>query len=390
MSSSVGFEAFVSAIFHISNRTESGYMIWDRVLPTGRSVSTFMDARERREWNLTLSSECPKSPTLRTCFTVWPPIIRPPNGRASSHPASSGIAASRRIHLDGHTLYFERVHGTSLDPAWKNATHSQRVVIAKQLGEFCKGFLSARHTEAGRICADIHTDSVPPEIGLPDAVSGFVDPFGSSQSHAEVLGETLRRWPRSKGNSLRRVCCELLRRPEAKASYEAISNAIDWRKLQAETRAPELLYDSSAYMWCANVVKAMGMMGLFYEPPGSISPFSLCHFDLFPRNIMVTFGEDGATTLTGIVDWDFALYGPGFVTCAPPAYLWRGSCYYNGSRCNCCSEAEVEPLSPSMNEPVGLEGQRSRKHLITPRALTGSVWRMNLRSLLFGRYSSSS
>jgi aminoglycoside phosphotransferase (APT) family kinase protein len=45
--------------------------------------------------------------------------------------------------------------------------------------------------------------------------------------------------------------------------------------------------------------------------------FCLCHRDLEPRSILV--GEQG---ITGILDWDSALFGPLLLSCRPPMWFW--------------------------------------------------------------------
>ena len=61
------------------------------------------------------------------------------------------------------------------------------------------------------------------------------------------------------------------------------------------------------------------MSGLGYET-------CLCHLDLntAPRNIMADFDKDNPDDLeiTGILDWDSAIFAPRFVGCAPPMWIW--------------------------------------------------------------------
>ncbi len=52
--------------------------------------------------------------------------------------------------------------------------------------------------------------------------------------------------------------------------------------------------------------------------------YCLCHLDLAtaPRNIMVDIREDDSLHISGILDWDEAVFAPKFVACAPPMWLW--------------------------------------------------------------------
>ncbi|KAI6092727.1 hypothetical protein F4821DRAFT_223127 [Hypoxylon rubiginosum] len=50
---------------------------------------------------------------------------------------------------------------------------------------------------------------------------------------------------------------------------------------------------------------------------------SLEHFDITPRNIIVhPEPSTGNPVISGIIDWDQAVFAPHFVCCKPPAWLW--------------------------------------------------------------------
>jgi Ser/Thr protein kinase RdoA (MazF antagonist) len=50
---------------------------------------------------------------------------------------------------------------------------------------------------------------------------------------------------------------------------------------------------------------------------------SLCHLDLAPRNILVDHASNAALSrISGILDWDSAVFGPSFMSCAPPLWIW--------------------------------------------------------------------
>lgn len=58
--------------------------------------------------------------------------------------------------------------------------------------------------------------------------------------------------------------------------------------------------------------------------------FCLWHTDPFPRNIIVDLTKQGHDILSGVVDWDAPLFGPGFVACMPPSWLWAPLWYTHG------------------------------------------------------------
>ncbi|CAH0020412.1 unnamed protein product [Clonostachys rhizophaga] len=48
--------------------------------------------------------------------------------------------------------------------------------------------------------------------------------------------------------------------------------------------------------------------------------YSLCHLDFHPRNILINPGA--RQIISGIIDWDSALFLPTFMACEPPMWLW--------------------------------------------------------------------
>lgn len=51
--------------------------------------------------------------------------------------------------------------------------------------------------------------------------------------------------------------------------------------------------------------------------------YCLCHLDLEPRNILVSApSPTQPQAITGILDWDSALFAPPLMSCSPPMCLW--------------------------------------------------------------------
>ena len=51
--------------------------------------------------------------------------------------------------------------------------------------------------------------------------------------------------------------------------------------------------------------------------------FCLTHYNLDPCNIMVDIQDDGTLKITGILDWDLAMFAPKWVHCRPPMWIWN-------------------------------------------------------------------
>lgn len=49
----------------------------------------------------------------------------------------------------------------------------------------------------------------------------------------------------------------------------------------------------------------------------------LSHLDLASQNIMVEIRPDNSITVTGVLDFDSAVFAPKFVSCYPPWWLWQ-------------------------------------------------------------------
>ena len=90
-------------------------------------------------------------------------------------------------------------------------------------------------------------------------------------------------------------------------------------------KALELRCDPASIRWSAlydrlvTMATQMDDLGFFANNENCV-----CHLDLLgaPRNIMADIKSDGSLSITGILDWDSAVFAPKFVGCAPPMWLW--------------------------------------------------------------------
>lgn len=91
-----------------------------------------------------------------------------------------------------------------------------------------------------------------------------------------------------------------------------------WKALELRSD-PSTMGWSKQYDCLATMADQMDEMGFFGSGLNC-----LCHLDLLgaPRNIMVDIKSDGHLSITGILDWDSAVFAPKFVGCAPPMWLW--------------------------------------------------------------------
>lgn len=65
------------------------------------------------------------------------------------------------------------------------------------------------------------------------------------------------------------------------------------------------------------IVEHMADLGLFQD-----QNYYLTHIDFEPRNMMIHIQDEQTATLSGILDWDGALFAPAFLNCRSPQWLW--------------------------------------------------------------------
>ena len=193
-----------------------------------------------------------------------------------------------------------RIPGRDLDDVWDDLSHSQRRVVAKEVGILIKTLLSLESPVAGTIEAVASGSETPGE--LPHIV-----PFTLMDAHGNPL-ENLRS-ANAAGEGIFRPREDIL------GFFEFYLSR--WRELALVECPGEVNYDVKLYDDMLNAAREMDAMGLF-KPDLNC----LCHLDLYPRNIMVDVRSDNSIQITGILDWDETVFAPKFVNCEPPGWLW--------------------------------------------------------------------
>ena len=193
-----------------------------------------------------------------------------------------------------------RIPGQDLESLWDGLSHSQRCVVATELGKVVNALLLTESSVTGTIEAD------PRGMDAPKG-SAIIVPW-KLESRGKILEELE---PERSSSS---------QTPEPrKRTLEFFKSYLGrWRKGALDSNLGEvddevLLFDSLLLM-----AQEMNDMGLF-KPDTNC----LCHLDLHElRNIMVQVDSDYSLRVTGILDWDEAIVAPKFVNCQPPGWLW--------------------------------------------------------------------
>ncbi|KAI1211003.1 kinase-like domain-containing protein [Annulohypoxylon truncatum] len=203
-------------------------------------------------------------------------------------------------------IILERVPGKCLEDVWQDLPYGQKLVLAQEMAQLYHSIESITNPFAGVIKAHRqeakHCDEAIDQI--------FVEAFGAgtAESHANPVN-----WDTPKDGILP------IRRDHPHSSVSDIMLAIFKRRIyEKKNREITNEFTLRRYELCQRIVEDMVDMGLFDPQKGAVC---LCHPDLFPRNIMVDFTPK--ITITGILDWDDAMFAPRFAGRVLPRWLWQ-------------------------------------------------------------------
>lgn len=235
--------------------------------------------------------------------------------------------------LDSGYVIQRRLPGVCLHTVWDNLTHEQRCNIAKEIGRTILALQEVKHSFPGLV------DACPEVVGYQRLI---VRPFDIVSPH-DV------NWKQKISKTV---------------SDDAIDTTTDgplqWFGTQfGRWLAHELLADPSAILYWdyqvhfVEAAKQMDALGFLGDGQNC-----LCHFDLAARNVLVDILPDGSPAISGIVDWDSAVFAPTFVSCAPPSWLWTNPGRYDaeGNEANVTpTTAEQEEIKELFDEVVGFD-----------------------------------
>ena len=230
-----------------------------------------------------------------------------------NNPLNSPYLVQARI--PGHSL--QNNPGPSYYP---NLSHKQKCIVAKELGRILREIQAVEHSSPGLIEAAIDSES-----GQDYIVRHLEISAGSAGIDAELDLNTKLPFfqPRIYGAD-----------PDASEGPSGQSIRFDQSTYYfflvqfGRLRASELRRDPAMIGWwhyyerLAIMARQMDDLDLMGDGRNC-----LCHLDLntAPRNIMAHVDSDESLTISGILDWDSAIFAPRFVGCVPPMWIWAWS-----------------------------------------------------------------
>ena len=201
----------------------------------------------------------------------------------------------------------KRIPGVTLQDVYPLLSHEKQCTIARQVGHVFRKLLLCKHDVAGAFEGPSDTALCPHYPGIIASIRPFgmmVDFLYAEQ--AEKENDAMKALP-----------------------YPKDPRFLGWTEiLRAAFVHRRNVYKSLGYLNGHPSLLNLRYVDAFLDATSTMeSLFScydndicLCHLDLAPRNILVD--TSSKPTLTGVLDWDNAVFGPVFMTCAPPMWLW--------------------------------------------------------------------
>ena len=196
-----------------------------------------------------------------------------------------------------------RISGTDLRTAIENdLSHEQWCEIARQIGQIMLQFQEMSSPVPGLI----------EEVTKEDGVQAFtVKPFDIKP-------------PFEKDWTLKRSSL-LFDADNSRALEYYEKSTLDfflaqfgrWRAEELRINPTEILHPHFMERLAATASQ-MNSLGCLGDNKNCLS-----HLDLASQNIMVEIRPDNSITVTGVLDFDSAVFAPKFVSCYPPWWLWQ-------------------------------------------------------------------
>ncbi|KAI1073877.1 kinase-like domain-containing protein [Whalleya microplaca] len=218
-------------------------------------------------------------------------------------PAVVHFDTTHENSLNYPFVVLRKIPGTSLKNVYSHLTQSQKIIVARKLGELCRKMQSITSPYAGLMKA-------PADSETSAESSVWIMPFGLKPDSAI---------PDHKVEDMHddMLTPETLRKDPPELTAEGILTMAFKRQLFYSTNR-DFFWEVEIQEKSLDAIQEMAKDGLLGD-----NTVCLWHTDLFPRNIMVDVEtEPSNPIITGLLDWDEAAYAPRFVASRPLDWLW--------------------------------------------------------------------
>ena len=220
--------------------------------------------------------------------------------------------------LDSPYIVQKRIQGYDLqaNPGpnyYPNLSHIQKCTVAKELGRILREIQSVEHSFPGLI--EAAKDSENSIIRYLE-----ISTISSVEKEPDLNTRLPFFQPRVYG-----VSQSATMEPSVQSNDFQMSTYYFLLAQFGRLRASQLRRDPATIGWAdeyerlVTMAKQMDELDLLGDDRNC-----LCHLDLntAPRNIMAHIQPDESIKITGILDWDSAIFAPRFAGCVPPMWLW--------------------------------------------------------------------
>ncbi|MCJ1460718.1 hypothetical protein MMC28_011100 [Mycoblastus sanguinarius] len=212
-------------------------------------------------------------------------------------------------------VFQSRIAGHDLESkarSYPHLSHEQKIMFVKEFCQILVNMQGVEHEYAGKVETD--TDDRGAQIFT-------VCPFDVGPESEELIAKRSVQLPFFKPRSFP-ADTELLSNSTDKPidktpHYFFLTQFGRWKHLQLELNPAEIGRESilDRLVTAANQMEELGYL--------DCDCYCLTHYDLDPRNIMVDIQLDGILKISGILDWDLAMFAPKWVSCKPPMWIWN-------------------------------------------------------------------
>ena len=222
-------------------------------------------------------------------------------------PAADVVAIdfTKNNPLDEPYMIQTRLRGKGLvskDLNFTELTHEQQCIFASQFGQILKELFSQKRNEPGHI----EIVDIPPLGDSRFHMQTFrIRPFDvdTDVSHTDPDRDEM---------TINGI------QPEYSSSLDFFQNQFARLEAAAVKRGD---FVEAGYMDAFSALAVqLDKAGFLGEHDKNV----LCHRDLnmSPHNILVDIDNKGKLSITGILDWDGAVFTPAFAACTPPMWIW--------------------------------------------------------------------
>ena len=208
-----------------------------------------------------------------------------------------------QTRLSGHDLQ-------SKAQSYPSLTQAQKIAFVKEFARLFLNMQALEHPYAGQI--DISTSASGAETFM-------VTPFEIPSESANLKAKRAAISPffRPSNFNIEYAAPEKAEDelPDQTPYYLIMTQLGRWKHLELELQPRSI--GNSMLDCLANAAVQLECMGYL-----RCESNCLTHYDLDPRNIMVEIQADGTLEITGILDWDLAMFAPNWVSYRPPIWIW--------------------------------------------------------------------